>query len=130
MNASPTNDPMSRSRAHYSYKIRGAASARFGLGVTLLPRELVRGVERRHLVALGERRVVEDGLQEVVETAAEAEHGLADVDQLGRPAPDRVYAEQPAILAVEEHLEEPAVVAQDLPACDLAVTCDAGLVRN
>src|SRR5262249_55437843 len=92
--------------------------------------ELVGRVERRHLVAFRERRVVEDGLQEVVEAAVQAEDGLADVNQLRRAAADGVHAEQLPSLAVEEHLEEAAVVAEDLATRDLAVACDAGLVRH
>src|SRR5262249_30726115 len=91
--------------------------------------ELVGGVERRDLVALGERRVVEDRLQEVVEPAAEADDRLTNVDQLRRSAADGVDAQQLAAVSMKEHLEEAAVIAQDLTARDLVVACDAGLVR-
>src|SRR6185312_12040026 len=40
--------------------------------VLALCRELVGGVERRDFVALGERRVIEHGLEKVVEAAAQA----------------------------------------------------------
>src|SRR5262249_35635572 len=75
--------------------------------------QLVRGVVGGDLVALGQGGVVEDGLQEVVEAAAQAEHGLADVDQLGGLRADAMGAQQPAVLAVEDHLEQPRVVTQD-----------------
>ena len=88
--------------------------------VSLLPvrrlaheRQLVRGVERGDLVALGERRVVEDSRQEIVEPPAERDYGLADVNELGGPAADAVAAEQPAAVAVEEHLEHALLVAAD-----------------
>ena len=45
-------------------------------------RELVETVERRRLVALRQRRVVEDRVDEVVDRAAQREHRLADVNQL------------------------------------------------
>src|SRR5256885_9571921 len=92
--------------------------------------ELVGGVEGRDLVALGERRVVEDGVEEVVEPPAQTEHGLADVNELGGPGADRVDAEQPTRLTMEEELHQPRIIADDLSACDLAIARDAGLVRN
>ena len=91
---------------------------------------MVRGVVRGHLVALRERRVVEHRLEEVVESAAERQHRLADVDQLGRLRAHAVDAEQRARLAVEDHLEEAAVVAEDLPAGDLRVARDADFVGD
>src|SRR2546422_3831774 len=92
--------------------------------------ELVGGVERRDLVALRQRRVVEDRLEEVVDPAPQGQHRLADMDQLRRAAPDDVDAEESPILPVEEHLEEAAIVAQDLPAGDLSVPGHAGLVGH
>src|SRR5438094_3599397 len=80
--------------------------------------QLVRGVERGDLVALRERRIVEDRLEKVVEPAAEPQDGLADVDQLGRARAQAVHGQQPPILAMEEHLDEPAPVAEDLTARD------------
>ena len=41
-------------------------------------------VQRGHLVALGERRVVEDGRDEEVDRRAAAHHGLPDVHEVGR----------------------------------------------
>src|SRR5262249_25968674 len=94
------------------------------------PDELVGGGEGRHLVALGERGVVEDGVEEVVEAAPKGEDRLADVDQLGSPGAHDVHAEQAAVVAVEDHLEETAVVAHDLPARDLPVARHPGLVGD
>src|SRR5215471_20410269 len=84
-----------------------------------LLRQLVRGVQRRDLVALRQRWIVEDGPQEIVEAPAEGEHGLADVNELGGTRPDGVHTQQTPVLAVEEELEQPAVVPQDLAAGDL-----------
>src|SRR5262249_61806424 len=89
-----------------------------------LAAQLVVRVERRDLVALGQRRVVEHRPEEVIDPPAETQHRLPDVDQLGRARADRVNAEQPPVLTMEEHLEEPAVVAEDLAARDLSIACE------
>ena len=65
-----------------------AQRRRFGAG------QLVVGVQRRDLVALRERRVVEDRVDEDVERAAEREEGLADVDELRRGRAEDVDAEE------------------------------------
>ena len=46
-----------------------------------------------NLVDLGERRVVEDTVHEEVESAAEGDHGLADVDELRGIRSDAVNTE-------------------------------------
>ena len=46
----------------------------------------------------------------------EQERGQADVDQLGRLLADDVDAEQLHVVDAEEQLEEPVVVADDVPA--------------
>src|SRR5689334_14512725 len=56
--------------------------------------ESIEAVERRDLVGLGERWVVEDAVAEVLDGSAVREHGLADVDDLGRTVADRVDAEE------------------------------------
>src|SRR4051812_8786980 len=66
--------------------------------------QLIRGVQRGNLVALGQRRIVEDRREEIVETTAERDHRLADVQQLRRARADDVHAQQAAILAMKEHL--------------------------
>lgn len=43
------------------------------------PRQLVGRIERRHLVALRQRRIVEDRLQEVIEPGTQPVHRLPDV---------------------------------------------------
>src|SRR5262249_7020948 len=57
--------------------------------------EAVDAVKRRGLVTLGERRVVEDGLDKVVDGSTKGEHRLADVNQLRRFGADDVHAEHP-----------------------------------
>src|SRR5207249_5713312 len=52
--------------------------------------DLVVAVEGGDLVALGEGRIVEDAVDEVIERARERHHGLADVDELGGPGSDDV----------------------------------------
>ena len=51
------------------------------------------------------------------------------MNQLRGAGPQAVHGEQPPILAMKEHLEEAAPVAEDLAAGDLAIPRDAGLVR-
>ena len=92
--------------------------------------QLVQRVERCDLVRLGERRVVEHRVDEVVDRAAEAHHRLADVHDLGRARAERVHAEQLAVLGRDEQLHEPVAVAEDLPARELAVARDADLVGD
>src|SRR5260370_42094648 len=55
---------------------------------------LVGRVERRDLVGLRQRRVVKDGVDQVVDGAAAAHHRLADVHKLGGPGAEYVHAEQ------------------------------------
>ena len=67
------------------------------------------GVQRRHLVGLGERRVVEDRGDEEVEPArAGRHHGLADVDEIRRARAEHVDAEDPAVLGGDEELQYPS----------------------
>src|ERR1044072_2356691 len=68
-------------------------------------REVVDAVEGGSLVALGERRVVEARVDEVVNRALQDHHGLADVQNLGRPLADDVDAENFARLAVVNKLQ-------------------------
>ena len=87
-------------------------------------------VERRGLVALGERRVVEDGVHEVVHRAAERHDRLADVQQLAGALADDVHAEDLARLAVEDQLEAAGGVAANLAAGDFAVVGQADFVGH
>src|SRR4051812_42966682 len=82
---------------------------------SLQPRQLVQPVERRRLVALGQRRVVEHRIDEVVDRSAERHHGLTDVNQFGRALADDVHAQHRLGLTVENHLQSSRGVAPDLP---------------
>ena len=66
--------------------------------------EPVDAVERRHFVALRQGRIIEHGVDEVVDFTVERQHRLTDVDQLARPFADDVDAEQLAGLAVKYQL--------------------------
>src|SRR5678815_3081284 len=66
--------------------------------------EAVQTVQTRDLVRLGEGRVVEDRVPEVLDRAPQREHGLSDVDDLGGVLPDRVHAQELQALRVEEDL--------------------------
>src|SRR5262249_41514460 len=67
--------------------------------------QLVEPVEGRDLVALGERRVVEDRVDEVLDGALVGHDGLADVDQFRRAGPDRMDAQERVALLVDQELE-------------------------
>ena len=49
---------------------------------------------------------------------------------MGRPRADDVDAEQTTVVAMEEHFEKTAVVADDLSARDLSIPGDTDLVGN
>src|SRR5713101_8311526 len=69
--------------------------------------EPVQSVQARDLVRLGESRIVEHRVAKVLDRAAEREHCLSDVDDLGRVLADRVDAEQLQALRVEQNLQQP-----------------------
>src|ERR687891_295235 len=52
------------------------------------------------------------------------------MDQFGGAGADGMYAEQLPGVPQEQHLEEAAVVAENLAAGDFAVACDASFIRN
>ncbi len=86
-------------------------------------------VEGRGFVALGESGVVEDGVDEVVDGAAEDHDGLADVDQLAGAFADDVHAEHLARVAVEDELEAAGGVAANLAAGGFAIVTPCRLRR-
>src|SRR5262249_7000479 len=92
--------------------------------------ELVQPGEGSDLVALGERRIVEDLLREVTNGAAERHHGLTDVHELGGALSDDVHAQERSRFHVEENLEPSRGVPDDLATCDLAVVRHADLVGD
>src|SRR5580765_1992779 len=77
-------------------------------------------VERRDAVRLGERREVEDVVDEAVDLVAVDQRLLAEVDQLGRPLAGDLDPEQLAAARVGDELQEPLLHRRDLPARELA----------
>src|SRR5436190_14610316 len=65
--------------------------------------EFLRCVECGDLVALREGWVIEDGLQEVLDVAAQRQNRLADVDQFSGASADDVHSQEFAGVLVEEH---------------------------
>ena len=92
--------------------------------------QLVHRVERGHLVRLGERRVVEDRVDEVVDRPAEPHHRLADVHELGGAGAERVHAQQCPVVGGDEQLHDAVAFPEDLSAGELAIVRDADLVRD
>src|SRR5215510_3022544 len=84
------------------------------------PLQPIEPVQRGDLVGFGERRIVEDGLDEVVDRPAEGEHRLGDVHQVGGVRADDVRTPQPMRFTLEEQLQHARAVADDLAARDLA----------
>ena len=87
--------------------------------------QLVEGVQRRHFVTLGKRRIIKDGAQEIVQITSKIEYGLPDVDELRRSGSDRVDAQEAPILPVKEELYQSAVIAQNLSPRDFPVAGDS-----
>ena len=63
--------------------------------------EPVDAVERRHLVAFRQGRVIEYGFDEVIDFSTERQYRLTDMDQLARPFANDVDAEQLTGFAVK-----------------------------
>src|SRR6187401_540550 len=77
---------------------------RQGFGVLHTQAQSIDAIERCILVTLGERGVIEHGVDEVVDLPIEAEHRLADMDQLARALADDMDAEHLASVRPEENL--------------------------
>src|SRR5262249_27382722 len=92
--------------------------------------DLVHSVERGDLVGLGQGRVVEDGVDQVVDGAAAAHDRLPDVDQLGGAGAEHVDAEQPVVGQRNKELQHAVGVADDLAAGELPVAGDPHLERH
>ena len=103
------------------YTLAGFTGNEGGFGFLRRHPHPVDAVERRRLVALGQGRVVEHRVHEVVDLAAETQHRLTDVDQFAGAFADDVDAEQFAGVGAEDDLQQTGDVADDLPARDLAI---------
>src|SRR6185437_8095957 len=66
--------------------------------------DAVQPIEGRHFVALRQRRIVKDRLDEVIQFAAKHHHRLADMQQLACTFADDVHAKNRVVLAVENQL--------------------------
>ena len=89
-----------------------------------------RQVEGGRFIAFGERGVIEDRIDEVIDLAAEGQHGLPDVHQFAGAVADDVDAQQLPRLAVEQQLEQAGCIADNLAAGDFAVARFANLVLH
>src|SRR5436190_1763668 len=96
----------------------------------LKTRELIHAVKRRSLVAFGQRRIVENRVDEIVDFAFENQHGLPDVQQLGRAFANDVHAQDLAGFTMEDELEASGGVATNLPTRDFAIVRHADFVGN
>src|ERR1043166_4274984 len=92
--------------------------------------QLVQAVERRGFVALRQRRVVENRLDEIVDRSLKDQHRLADVQQFARAVSNNVYAEQLPGFPMENDFQPPGGVAADLSARDLAIIRQPDFVRH
>ncbi len=101
-----------------------------GIFSPLEPRQLVQAVKCRGLVALGKSRIVENGIDKVVDGSLEDHDRLPDVEQFARAFADDVHAEHFPGLTMEDELQPPGGVAANLTARDLAIIGDADLVGH
>ena len=92
--------------------------------------EFVIRIKRRHLVALGERGIVEDIVHKEVERSPKRHRRLPNVNQFGCACAEQMHAEYGPIVRVHEELYQTVGVANDLPARDFTVTGHANLVRD
>src|ERR1700761_3788351 len=90
----------------------------------------IEAIKGRHLIAFRQRRVVEDGLDKVVELASERHDGLPDMQQFAGSLPYDVNAKKRVAFAMEDDLQASGRISPDLAACDLTVVRDAHLVRH
>src|SRR5947208_8484254 len=94
------------------------------------PPESVDAVQCRGAVALRQRGVIEDVMDEEIDVAAVSQHGLPDVDQFRGALADDMDAEEFFGLAVKDQFEEAIQVADDLAARDLLIEGPSDFVRH
>src|SRR6266540_898674 len=90
----------------------------------------VDAIERSRLVTFSQRRVVEHGVDEVINRAAERQDGLPDVNQLAGALADDMNTQERARFGVKDQFQQAGAVAHDLAAGDLAILRLAYLVCN
>lgn len=87
--------------------------------------DAVQSVERGNFITFRESWIVEDGFYEIIKLSAKSHNGLSDMHQFAGTFADDVDTEQGVGHAMEDQLKTAGGVAANLPACDLAVVCDA-----
>ncbi len=99
------------------------------IALMFLPK-LVECVQCGDLVAFRQGRVVESGGQNILESAPQPQHSLADMDQLCRTGADCVNSQETMVLSVKQHFEESAIVTHDVATRNLSIESDTALVGN
>src|SRR5262245_6502889 len=92
--------------------------------------ELVQSVERRDLVGFGERRVIEHGVSEVLDSGAGVHNRLSYMDQFRRSFADDVESEQLQIPGVKQEFQLPGLVTENLASRQFIIFSDPDLIRN
>ena len=87
-------------------------------------------IKRSNLVTLCKSRIVEGRRQEIVQPSSEPQYRLPDVDQFGCAGPDDVCAEETMVVSMKEHLQQAAVVAEDVAPRDLPIARRTCFVWN
>jgi hypothetical protein len=85
------------------------------------PLQPVQAIQSGDPVGLGEGRIVEDRVAEILDRSAKGEDGLSDMDDLRRAVADRVDAQDLRRLGIEENLELPDLRPDHLPLGELGV---------
>ena len=92
--------------------------------------QAIQPVECGVLIALCERGIVEDRIDEVVNAATQCQHRLTNMDEFDGVLSDNVNAEQFAGLTVKQQLHKTDRIADDLSTRQFAIRSLASLVRN
>src|SRR5665213_4327087 len=92
--------------------------------------QLIQPIERGHLVRFGQRREIEDVVDEEIDCPVEGHDGLANVDQFRRASADGVNAEDLTRGLVDQQLEHSGFVAEELASGQFRILSHAGFVWN
>src|ERR1700687_2313208 len=115
-------DETDRDVFHYDYAD--------GFGHCCCLPQFVETVEGGGFIAFRQRRVVEDGVREILDGSLERKNSLPDVEQLRRAFSDDVYAQQLFGIGIENQLYAPGGGAANVPARDLPEKSDPHFVRH
>src|SRR5262249_60987067 len=72
--------------------------------------QLVGGIVGGNLIALGQCGVIEDGLEKVVQSPAQTEHGLSPMNEFGGAPADTMTTQQPSAFTAKKNFEHPSSV--------------------